>query len=421
MDYTKVKYILNESKYRYKIYLALSIGLSLIGLYAILLTLFKGLNIWGINNQISWGFAIVNFVFWIGIAHAGTLISAILYLLNQNWRTEFNRIAELMTIFAIVIAAVFPLLHTGRPWYASYWLLPYFNQMKLMPNFKSALTWDISAILTYFIVSCIFLYIGLILDLAYLRKLIKNKSLRKIYSYLSSFWKGSSSQWSNYKTLYLILAGLITPLVISVHTIVSFDFYVTLIPAWHSSILPPYFVIGAILSGLAMVNIISFLMNYLFGKEIFIKLNREKINKLILFCSLCVSFVYLIEFSTPFVDNSWKSEFIPLIKYDVFSITMLILNSIVPLFFIFKRFRYNNLIVLLVSLSILLGMWIERFVIVVRGQELSTYSVENLIYNPTGIDWMLVVGSIGFFVMMLLISCRILPIKTIVENMHSKI
>lgn len=398
----------------------MSIVLTLTGLYAVAMTLFEGLNIWGINNRISWGFAIVNFVFWIGIAHAGTLISAILYLLNQHWRTEFNRIAELMSLFAIVIAAAFPLLHTGRPWYASYWLLPYFNQMNLMPNFKSALTWDIAAILTYFIVSCIFLYVGLLPDLAYIKKSIRNRYLHKIYYYLSSFWKGSSFQWASYKSIYLILAGLISPLVISVHTVVSYDFFVTLIPAWHSSILPPYFVIGAIFSGLAMVNVITYLMNHLFQKKLFMEGNRDKINKLIIFCSLCVSYVYLMEFSIPFVENSWKSQFIPLINFDFLSIIMLICNSIIPLAYINKKFRHNNLIVLLVSISILIGMWIERFIIVVRGQELSTYNVENLIYMPTLIDWMLAIGSIGFFALMLLLACRVIPIKTIIENAYKR-
>jgi len=406
---------------KYNMLLFLSGTIGLIGIIAAIITISEGLIVWGNTNRTAWGFGIVNFVFWIGIGHAGTLISAILYLLNQNWRVKFNRSAELMTIISLLIAASFPLLHTGRPWFAAYWLFPYYNQMGLMPNFKSPLTWDIFAILTYFIVSCLFLYLGLLPDLAYLKRKISSKFLVKLYNRLSYFWSGSKNQWSQYNTIYLLFAGLAAPLVISVHSVVSFDFYVTLLPAWHSAILPPYFVMGAIFSGLAMVNVFTIIFNRLNGHSSDNIEAYDKMNKLILFSSLGISFVYIIEFSTCFVENSWKSTFLPIINGGLLVYLMLIFNSILPLSLVIKRFRRNHLISFFISIGILLGMWVERYIIIIIGQELSTGDVQNsLSFSPTLVDLALLVGSFGIFLFLMLLMGKILPLHSITEGVNNE-
>ncbi len=402
---------------RFRISVFISFILSLTGLFAFYYTLQDGLHIWGIDNRISWGFAIINFVFWIGIAHAGTLISAILYLLNQKWRTYFNRMAEMMTIIAISIAAMFPLLHTGRPWYAAYWLLPYYNQMGLLPNFKSPLTWDIVAVLTYLIVSLLFFYIGLLPDLSLLKSKVKNKTLNKLYHFLSGFWQGSKKQWEAHRTVYLIIAGLATPLVISVHSIVSFDFYVTLVKSWHTAILPPYFVLGAIFSGLAMVNVILIFYYYLYNSLDKINLNTlEKINKLFLFISIAIGLIYLLEFSTAIVENEWETAFLPLKNGGIYVYLMLIFNSFFPLLFVFKRFRRNNITTFIISILVLIGMWLERYVIIIRGQELYTNAVENPLYTASAVDWMLMAGAFGVFLFLFLLFARIFPVNSISER-----
>ncbi len=401
----------------YMIALLFAAILSLAGILALAYTLQEGLSIWGINNRISWGFAIINFVFWIGIAHAGTLVSGILYLLNQKWRKQYNRTAEIMTLISVIIAATFPLIHTGRPWYAMYRLLPYYNQMGLLPNFKSPLTWDTVAILSYFIISLIFFYIGIIPDLSLLKSKNKSKLLNKLYAKLSSFWHGSKAQWETYRTVYLLIAGIVTPLVISVHSIVSFDFYVTNVISWHTAILPPYFVIGAIFSGLAMVNIISLSYNYLCGTLNNISENGlDKINKLILFASLTIGFVYLLEFSTSIVENEWKSHFIPLIHSGLYVYLMLIFNVVFPIFLFIKRLRRSKLITFIISFFILIGMWLERYVIFISGQELYTSGVQNILFKPTVIDWLLLAGSMGIFFFAFLIIARLFPVYSIFES-----
>jgi len=394
---------------------------TLCGLFALWYTLQDGLIIWGINNRISWGFAIINFIFWIGIAHAGTLISAILYLLNQRWRITYNRTAEIITLIAIPIAGLFPLLHTGRPWFASYWLLPYYNQMGLLPNFKSPLTWDIIAIITYFIISAIFFYIGILPDLSLLKLDIKSNLLKKLYYRLSSFWKGTKLQWDAHRTLYLLIAGIATPLVISVHSIVSFDFYVTFVQSWHTAILPPYFVLGAIFSGLAIINVIIIFYKYLTNSlDKFNKVHSDKINKLILFISIAIAFIYFMEFSTGLVDNEWKTQFIPLINGGIYIYLILTFNVLFPFLFIFKYIRQNYLTTFIISMFILIGMWLERYIIVVNGQELYTSLVENTFYHPSLIDWMLLAGSIGAFLFIFLIISRIFPIQSISEQNNNE-
>ncbi len=411
------EYLNGKLNFRYIVALSVSSVLLIIGVLALWYTLQDGLIIWGIDNNISWGFAIINFVFWIGIAHAGTLISAILYLLNQEWRISFNRMAELMTIIAISIAAIFPLIHTGRPWFATYWLLPYYNQMGLLPNFKSALSWDIVAILTYFLLSLIFFYIGLLPDLSLLSSKIKNKTVNKLYRFLSDFWHGTKEQWEAHRAIYLIIAGLATPLVISVHSIVSFDFYVTLVKSWHTAILPPYFVLGAIFSGLAMVNVITIFYNYLNNSLDSINIvHFDKLNKLMLFTSLAIAFIYFIELSTAFVDNKWTTDFAPLISGGIYVYLMLIFNVAFPLFLVFKRIRRNKLIVFITSILVLIGMWLERYVIIITGQEGATSTVENPLYTATIIDYMLVAGAFGAFLLLFLLIAKIFPINSISER-----
>jgi molybdopterin-containing oxidoreductase family membrane subunit len=402
---------------RYTFALLVASLLSVTGLAALVYTLQEGLSVWGINNRISWGFAIVNFVFWIGIAHAGTLISGILYLLNQKWRKEYNRMAELMTLISVIIAATFPVIHTGRPWFALYWLLPYYNKMSLLPNFKSPLTWDIVAIFSYFVISLIFFYIGIMPDLSLLKSKNKSKWLNKLYKHLSFAWNGTKAQWEAHRTIYLLIAGLVTPLVISVHSIVSFDFYVTNVASWHTAILPPYFVVGAVFSGLAMVNVISLIYNYLCGTlDSISQSGLDKINKLILFASLVVGFVYLIEFSTMYVENEWKTAFYPLTNGGIYVYLMLIFNVLAPILLFFKVIRRGKLTTFIISLLILVGMWLERYIIFISGQELYTNNVENSLFSPTLIDWLLLAGSFGIFFLVFLLSARFIPMYSIYER-----
>ena len=407
---------------KFFIYLSISLLLSLIGLFAAVATFYKGLTLWGINNNIVWGYDITNFIFWIGVGHAGTLISAILYLLNQEWRTSIHRIAESMTIFALIVAAFFPLIHTGRPWFSIYWLFPYFNQMGIMPNFKSPLVWDVFAILTYFIISLIFWYLGLIPDLFMIKNTLSGKIRIKLYNKLSFNWMGSEDQWRNYKISYLILAGLAAPLVISVHSIVSYDFSVAFIPAWHSTILPPYFVVGAIFSGCAFVNILTIMIRDIYKLEgIITELHIEKINKIILFTSMAIGFVYLTEYFMSYYQDTNLSQF-QLINRKSFSLFfMILLNVIIPLFLFIKKIRRNFLLTFIISTDILIGMWLERFLLIIHGQEPSLMIANNSVYTPTIFDIMLLVGSFGVFFALFLLSTRLFPLIPLFETKISLI
>src|SRR5216683_2089588 len=275
---------------------AISFSLVMILTVALAWLIIKGVGIWGINIPIGWGFAIVNFVWWIGIGHAGTLISAILFLLNQKWRTSINRFAEAMTLFAVACAGIFPLIHTGRPWLAAYWLFPYPNTMGLWPQFRSPLIWDVFAVSTYATVSLLFWFVGLIPDLATLRDRSQSRIGRVIYGVLAMGWRGSARHWHRYETAYLLLAGLATPLVVSVHTLVSFSFTVSIVPGWHTTIFPPYFVAGAIFSGFAMVLTLAIPIRAIYGLEGFITLRHlENMAKILLVTGLCVAYGYLME------------------------------------------------------------------------------------------------------------------------------
>src|SRR4051794_21828972 len=278
-------------------FVVVSIGLMVMGMLGLAVTylLLKGVGIWGVNIPVGWGFAIINFVWWIGIGHAGTLISAILLLLKQGWRTSINRFAEGMTIFAVMCAGLFPLIHTGRPWLAAYWLFPYPNSMSIWPQFRSPLIWDVFAVSTYFTVSLLFWYVGLIPDLATLRDKAKHRGLKVAYGMLSLGWRGSARHWQRYEHIYLLLAGLSTPLVLSVHTVVSFDFAIGIVPGWHATIFPPYFVAGAIYAGFAMVLTLAIPLRKIYGLEDFITMRHlENMCKILLATGLIVGYGYMM-------------------------------------------------------------------------------------------------------------------------------
>ena len=279
-------------------FIVVSIGFMIMGMMGMALSwlLYKGVGIWGVNIPVGWGFAIINFVWWIGIGHAGTLISAILLLLKQGWRTSINRFAEAMTIFAVMCAGLFPLVHTGRPWLAAYWLFPYPNSMSIWPQFRSPLIWDVFAVSTYFTVSLLFWYVGLIPDLATLRDKARNIWVKRAYGMLALGWRGSARHWQRYEHVYLLLAGLSTPLVLSVHTVVSFDFSIGIIPGWHATIFPPYFVAGAIYAGFAMVLTLAIPLRKVYGMEDFITMRHlENMAKVTLVTGLIVAYGYTSE------------------------------------------------------------------------------------------------------------------------------
>ena len=411
-----------NSKRSKKYYFILTVAniLFIIGLYSLVYTIREGLGVFGLNSNVSWGLSIINFVFWIGIAHSGTLISAILYLFNQKWRNSLNRSAETMTLISLLCAAIFPIIHTGRPWFAAYWLIPYPNQMGIWPNFSSPLVWDFFAILTYFIISLIFWYVGLIPDFATLRSKIKSNSLKNVYIFLSLGWVGSYNQWENYKKLYLVLAGLATPLVISVHTIVSLDFAVTLNPGWHSTIFPIYFVAGAMFSGTAMVTILVIILRNIYNLEYFItSLHFNNLGKLILTTCIIVTFSYIMElFNILFTGNELEilliSEKISE-RYLLLFLSVILFNFIIPQLLWIKRIRCNQIFMLIISCIIVIGMWLERYLIVIPSIEKDFVTDNILYYFPTWIEISIFLGTIGLFITLFLIFIKYLPIVSLFE------
>ena len=403
-------------------YLGLAIGLLLLGGFgtAVGYLLFKGTGIWGINIPVGWGFAIINFVWWIGIGHAGTLISAILLLLKQRWRTSINRFAEAMTLFAVACAAVFPILHTGRPWLAAYWLFPYPNTMALMPQFRSPLMWDVFAVSTYGTVSLLFWYVGLIPDLATLRDRAKNKFQQVIYGMLSLGWRGEARHWHRYETASLLLAGLATPLVLSVHTIVSFDFSVSVIPGWHATIFPPYFVAGAIYSGFAMVVTLAIPIRAMYGLQDFITMKHlENMAKIMLATGWIVFYGYIMEiFMAWYSANTYERYMMinrQLGPYGPFYWALIFCNGIAPQIFWFKKARTSIPILFIMSIIVNIGMWLERFVIVVTSLHRDFLPSSWGMYWPTIWDWMTYFGTMGLFVTLLFLFVRVLPMISIFE------
>ena len=382
--------------------------------------LVKGTGIWGINIPVGWGFAIVNFVWWIGIGHAGTLISAILLLLKQTWRTSINRFAEAMTLFAVSCAAIFPVIHTGRPWLAAYWLFPYPNTMGVWPQFRSPLIWDVFAVSTYATVSFLFWFVGLIPDLATLRDRSQSRVGRVMYGVLAMGWRGSARHWHRYETAYLLLAGLATPLVVSVHTVVSFDFAIAIVPGWHTTIFPPYFVAGAIYSGFAMVLTLSIPIRAIYGLEDFITMRHlQNMAKILLVTGLIVAYGYMIEaFIAWYGGNTYEAFMIwnrMTGPYAPVYWSLIFCNVIVPQALWFKRVRTHVPTLFVISLIVNVGMWLERFVIVVTSLHRDFLPSAWGMYSPTIWDWATYVGTIGLFLMLLFLFLRFLPMISIFE------
>jgi molybdopterin-containing oxidoreductase family membrane subunit len=397
---------------------AVSFALLMLLILTIAYLLIIGVGIWGINVPVAWGFAIVNFVWWIGIGHAGTLISAILLLFRQKWRTSINRFAEAMTLFAVMCAGLFPLLHMGRPWFF-YWLIPYPNTMQLWPQWRSPLVWDVFAVSTYFTVSLLFWYVGLIPDLATLRDRTQNAAARVIYGILAMGWRGSAQHWHRYDTAYLLLAGLATPLVVSVHTVVSFDFAVAIVPGWHSTIFPPYFVAGAIFSGFAMVLTLAIPIRAIYGLQDFITdKHLENMAKILLATGLMVGYGYFIEAFMAWYSGDRVEAYVQLSRmtgpYRWVYWGLLVCNVLIPQLMWVKRFRTNPYVLWVVAIVVNVGMWLERFMIVMSLARDRLPAMWGR-YSPTFWDWSMFVGTIGLFLTLLYLFIRFLPVISIFE------
>jgi molybdopterin-containing oxidoreductase family membrane subunit len=396
-----------------------SFALVMMLLYAITKLLFEGTGIWGLNIPVGWGFAIINFVWWIGIAHAGTLISAILLLLRQEWRTSINRFAEAMTLFAVACAGLFPLIHLGRPW-LGYWLLPLPNTMDIWPQFRSPLVWDVFAVTTYATVSLLFWYVGLVPDLATLRDRAGQRLAKITYGFLAMGWRGSATHWHNYETAYLLLAGLATPLVVSVHSIVSFDFAVGQLPGWHATIFPPYFVAGAIFAGFAMVITLAVPLRTLFDLKDFITIRHlQNMGKIMLATGLIVAYGYVIEIFMAWYSGNWFEEFMILNRiqgpYRMQWHALLLCNVLAPQMLWFRRVRSTPALLFVVAMFVNVGMWLERFVIVVTSLHRDFLPSSWGMYAGTRWDWAIFIGSIGLFLSLLFLFIRFLPMISIFE------
>jgi molybdopterin-containing oxidoreductase family membrane subunit len=385
-----------------------------------LATLFTvGIGIWGINIPVAWGFDIINFVWWIGIGHAGTLISAVLLLFRQDWRTSINRAAEAMTIFAVACAGIYPLIHTGRPW-LDYWFLPYPSTLGMWPQFRSPLEWDVFAISTYATVSVLFWFIGLIPDLATLRDRAQHPIPKLFYGLLSLGWRGAAKHWQRYEKASLILAGLSTPLVLSVHSIISFDFAVAQLPGWHVTVFPPYFVAGAVYCGFAMVIVLMIPIRRWFGLHSLITMRHfDVMSKVMLASGLIVTYGYFGE-----IFYSWYSGSI----YEYFLIVnriagpwawsywaLILFNVLIPQVLWFKRYRTNLPVLFFVSMCINIGMWFERWVIIVLSLTRDFLPTSWGVYTPTFYDWATYIGSFGLFFILFFLFIRLLPMVAIFE------
>lgn len=394
--------------------LAFAGGVATALLVAVTWLFLRGVGIWAITQPVAWGFAIINFVWWIGIGHAGTLISAILLLFKQTWRNSINRFAEAMTIFAVVCAGMFPLIHVGRPW-LGYWLFPYPNTMNVWPQFRSPLLWDVFAVSTYATISIVFWYVGLIPDLGTMRDRAKSKFAQYVFGMFSLGWRGSVKHWMRYETASLLLAGLATPLVLSVHTVISFDFAVAVLPGWHTTIFPPYFVAGAIYSGFAMVISLAIPIRKFYGLEELITLRHiDNMGKVMLATGLIVAYGYSMEVFMAWYSASkweyfmmWNRMFGPM----GWSYWMLILcNIALPLTTLWsRRLRTSPAFMFLISLVINTGMWFERFVIVVTSLYRDFLPSSWGTYRATKWDYATYVGTMGLFLFLFLLFVRFLP------------
>jgi molybdopterin-containing oxidoreductase family membrane subunit len=380
----------------------------------------KGIGAWGNNQPISWAWDITNFVWWVGIGHAGTLISAVLFLFRQKWRTSINRAAEAMTIFAVICALMFPGIHVGRVW-LMYYPFPLPNSMGIWPNFKSPLLWDVFAVSTYFTVSLLFWFVGLIPDLATLRDRSKTKLRRMAYGFFALGWRGSNRHWSNYERAYMILAAISTPLVLSVHSVVSFDFATSVIPGWHTTIFPPYFVAGAIFSGFAMVLTLMLVVRVVFKLHGLITLKHiELMNKIILATGSIVGYAYAMEFFIAWYSGNDYERYVFFVSrmkgpYAWAYWSMIICNVLSPQIFWNKKFRTSVPVTFAVSIFVNIGMWFERFVIIATSLHRDFLPSSWGYFHPTPIDVMTYLGSFGLFFTLFLLFIRWLPAIAMAE------
>jgi len=403
----------------WKIALAISSTMLLIGAISLGFSFYYGTGLWGNNQPVGWAFPIVNFVFWVGIGHAGTLISAILFLFRQKWRTGIARFAEAMTIFAVMTAGIFPLIHTGRPWLAGY-LFPLPNQHGLWVNFTSPLLWDVFAVSTYFTVSLVFWYVGLIPDFAMLRDRTKEKVKKFFYSLLSLGWRHSNRHWNHYEMLYLVLAGFATPLVLSVHTIVSFDFAVSILPGWHTTIFPPYFVAGAVFSGFAMVQNVLIILRKIFKMEHIITIDTlEKMNKVLLATGMMVGYAYGMEFFIAWYSGNPLESFVFVNRafgnYAWAYWIMVTCNVVIPQLFWIRKLRRNLVVMFIVGVFVNVGMWFERFVITVTSLSRDFLPSSWDYYKPTLTDFGILIGSFGLFFTLVILFIKFAPVVSISE------
>ena len=393
-------------------------------LVALTLTVFIGIGEWGNNIPVAWAFDITNFVWWIGIGHAGTLISAILLLFQQKWRTSINRFAEAMTLFAVAMAGMYPIIHLGRPW-LFWWLIPYPATTQIWPNFKSALPWDVFAISTYGTVSVLFWYLGLIPDLATARDSAKSRAQRIAYGILSFGWRGSARHWQHYRIGYLLLAGLSTPLVVSVHTVVSFDFAISQLPGWHTTIFPPYFVAGAIFSGFAMVMSLMIPARRLLGyQQVVTPRHLENMAKVMLATGLIVAYGYVMENFMAWYSGNPTEAFAFVNRatgdYRIIWFVQMACNVLVPQIFWFRWARRNEVVLFVASILINVGMWAERFEIIAVSLTRDFVPSSWANYYPTWVDWSLLFGSISTFLFLFFMFLRFLPAIPIFELKEMK-
>ncbi len=399
----------------------LAIGMALLAILMMAVTylFLVGVGIWGIEIPVAWGFAIINFVWWIGIGHAGTLISAILLLLKQSWRNSINRFAEAMTLFAVACAGMFPLLHMGRPW-LFYWMFPYPSSMGVWPQFRSPLVWDVFAVSTYATVSAVFWYVGLVPDFATMREKAINRWAKIAYGMLSLGWRGSARHWKRYEALYILLAGLATPLVLSVHTVVSFDFSIAVLPGWHTTIFPPYFVAGAIYSGFAMVLVLAIPIRHFYGLENMITMRHlQNSAKVMLATGLIVAYGYFFETFIGFYSGSTYERFMLenrwFGQYAIFYWLLILMNILLPQLLWVPKFRSNTKFLFLMSLDILIGMWLERFVIIVTSLSRDFLPSSWGHYTATRWDYAVFFGTVGLFTTAMYLFIRIMPAISIFE------
>lgn len=413
--------VLDKTKHQKPWFVLFTVGFLV--LHALLLAvgwlLYQGIGIWGNNQPVGWGFDIINFVWWIGIGHAGTLISAVLLLLRQNWRNSINRFAEAMTLFAVMCAGMYPLLHTGRPWVA-YWLFPYPNIMAMWPQFRSPLIWDVFAVSTYITISALFWFIGLIPDFATMRDRSKPVAVKKIWGLLAMGWRGSVKHWQRYEAGYLILAGLSTPLVLSVHSIVSLDFAVSIVPGWNVTIFPPYFVAGAVFAGFAMV--ITFLVpmrKWYKLEEVITMRHMDWMAKIMLATGLIVFYGYILEVFYAFYSGNWAEIYMTLNRfsgpYMLAFWALWFCNGLLPQLLWSPKIRQNLTALWIISQFVSIGMWLERFVIIPMSLHRDYVPSSWGMYYPTMWDWMMFIGTIGFFVFMMMLFVRFIPMINIFE------